>query len=138
MGRRWYLVAWDAERHGWRNFRVDRMREPVRTGVRFRQRELPGGDAAEFVRSSLAAAPTRFQVDVVIQAPAAAVRAVVGGWATVEAIDDGSCRMLMNVDSLSWPAMVLGEVGAAFDVTSPPEFRRYLREVGQRFTASAL
>ncbi len=136
MGRRWYLVAWDAERHGWRSFRVDRLSEPVRTGARFRQRDVPGGDAAEFVRSSLAAAPTRYRVDVVVQAPAAAVGAVVGGWAAVEPIDDGSCRMLMNVDSLSWPAMVLGEVDAAFDVASPPEFRQYLRAIGQRFTAS--
>jgi predicted DNA-binding transcriptional regulator YafY len=137
MGRRWYLVAWDVERHGWRNFRVDRLSEPVRTGARFRQRELPGGDAAEFVRSSLAAAPTRYRVDVVVHAPAAVVRKAVGGWAEVEVIDDGSCRMSMNVDSLGWPAMVLGEVGAAFDVTSPPEFRQYLREVGQRFAVSA-
>ena len=30
LGRRWYLVAWDVERHDWRSFRVDRMTDPAR------------------------------------------------------------------------------------------------------------
>src|SRR4051794_14852220 len=28
LGRRWYLVAFDIERHDWRTFRVDRLTEP--------------------------------------------------------------------------------------------------------------
>src|SRR5690606_14124940 len=28
-GRRWYLVAWDLERHDWRTFRVDRLEDPT-------------------------------------------------------------------------------------------------------------
>src|SRR5690606_19930835 len=50
LGSRWYLVAWDTERHDWRTFRVDRLTEPAVTGVRFRPRELPASDAAQFVR----------------------------------------------------------------------------------------
>ena len=38
------------------------------TGVRFRQRELPGGDAAAFVQSGFAAIPTRYQVLATIHA----------------------------------------------------------------------
>ena len=50
LGRRWYLVAWDLDRADWRSFRVDRLTDPVATGARFRPREMPGGDAAAFVR----------------------------------------------------------------------------------------
>ena len=38
------------------------------TGVRFRQRKLPGGDAAAFVQSGFAAIPTRYQVLATIHA----------------------------------------------------------------------
>jgi predicted DNA-binding transcriptional regulator YafY len=31
-GRRWYLVAWDVDRDGWRTFRVDRMVPRIPTG----------------------------------------------------------------------------------------------------------
>jgi predicted DNA-binding transcriptional regulator YafY len=53
LGRRWYLLAWDVERHDWRTFRVDRLTNPTTTGTRFRQRELPGGDPAQYVRDPL-------------------------------------------------------------------------------------
>src|SRR3954465_6128557 len=51
LGRRWYLVAWAGARAGWRTFRVDRVSRPA-TGSRFTPRRLPGGDAAQYVRSS--------------------------------------------------------------------------------------
>src|SRR5690242_740270 len=40
-GRRWYLVAYDVERGGWRSFRLDRLGEPSGTGARFAPRRLP-------------------------------------------------------------------------------------------------
>ena len=53
VGRRWYLVCYDLDRGDWRSFRLDRMSQAVGTGVRFRQRDLPGGDAAEFVQAGI-------------------------------------------------------------------------------------
>lgn len=38
--RRWYLMAWDVDRDGWRTFRLDRMREVAATW-RFRPRSHP-------------------------------------------------------------------------------------------------
>jgi predicted DNA-binding transcriptional regulator YafY len=133
LGRRWYLVAWDLERHDWRTFRVDRLTDPVATGARFRQRDLPAADAAEFVRRQIASMPTRYQVAVRVQAPAADVRQVVSRWGTVEPIDDASCMLLMSVDELDWPAMALGAVRADFDILEPPELRDHLRAVGELF-----
>ena len=54
LGRRWYLVAYDLHRHGWRSFRLDRLDAPRATGARFRPRELPADDAAAFVRAGIA------------------------------------------------------------------------------------
>jgi predicted DNA-binding transcriptional regulator YafY len=136
LGRRWYLVAWDAQRQDWRSFRVDRLVSPTSDGIRFRPREVPGGDAAAFVQSGIATAPTRYRTDVVVQAPAAEVTQVVGNWGAVEPMDDGSCRLTMSTDSLDWPAMVLGSVGAPFEVVSPPELTAHLRRIVALFTQS--
>jgi predicted DNA-binding transcriptional regulator YafY len=133
LGRRWYLVAWDVERHDWRTFRVDRLSDPESTGARFRQRDLPGGDAATFVRNQLASVPTRYEVIVTVYASVADVKHVVRHWGTVEAIDDTTCRLTMNVDSFEWPAFVLAVVGAEFEVETPTELRDYLRERGELF-----
>ena len=51
--RRWYLVAWDRQRGDWRTFRLDRLESPRAVGTRFMPREIPGGDAAGFVASSV-------------------------------------------------------------------------------------
>jgi predicted DNA-binding transcriptional regulator YafY len=39
----------------------------------------------------------------------------------------------MTANSLDWPAMALGSVGADFEVISPPELTAHLREWGERF-----
>jgi predicted DNA-binding transcriptional regulator YafY len=137
LGRRWYLVAWDVERHDWRTFRADRMIEPKATGARFRQRDLPGGDAGAFVRDRLKAVPTQHQVVVTVRAPADDVKNVVSHWGTVNAIDDDTCELRMNVDALDWPAMVLGSIGAEFEVVQPAELRDYMRKLGELFLRSA-
>jgi predicted DNA-binding transcriptional regulator YafY len=53
LGRRWYLVAWDAERDDWRTFRLDRLERPAPMGTRFAERAVPGGDPAAFVAERL-------------------------------------------------------------------------------------
>jgi predicted DNA-binding transcriptional regulator YafY len=133
LGRRWYLVAWDVERHDWRTFRVDRLADAAPTGARFRPRELPAEDAAAFVRQGLAALSIRYRVVVDVAAPAADVRAVVDRWGTVEETGDGACRLTMGVDSLDWPALVLGAVGADFTVVEPAQLGDYLRRTGELF-----
>ncbi|ASR36144.1 transcriptional regulator [Prauserella marina] len=133
LGRRWYLVAWDAERHGWRSFRVDRLADPVLTGARFRQRELPAADAATYVQERIASVPTRYRVRVTVRAPSDVVKRAVWDWGTVERDGEHSCTLVMNVDTFEWPAFVLATVGADFTVIEPPELRDYLRATGERF-----
>ena len=161
LGRRWYLIAWDLDRADWRSFRVDRLAGPAPTGVRFRPRDIPGGDPVAWLRSRIAALPNRYEVAVILWAPAAPVSAVGGHWGTVEPLSPGedprippaaaavsaavsvaapvadACRLRMGVDDLSWPVMVLGVLGAPFAVESPPELRERIRSAGEALLRGA-
>ncbi|WP_229403364.1 helix-turn-helix transcriptional regulator [Micromonospora okii] len=134
LGRRWYLVAYDLTRHHWRSFRIDRLTAPHGTGFRFRPRDLPAADAAEFVRTSLGKVPRLYHVEALVDAPAAVVRERIGRWATVEELDAGHCRVRMTADSLDWPTMALGTLDADFRVLDPPELLEQIHNWGARFT----
>lgn len=134
LGRRWYLVGYDRTRHDWRSFRLDRLGEPRRNGARFRPRALPAPDAATFVRAGIENLPGRYTIQARVYAPAASVREEVGRWGTVDEIDDDHCALRMTTDSLDWPAMALGAIGADFDIDSPPELTDYIRDWANRFT----
>jgi predicted DNA-binding transcriptional regulator YafY len=133
LGRRWYLVAYDLARHDWRSFRADRIAGPRTTGARFLPRTLPAADAADFVRASMEQVPTWYAVEVLVDAPVARVQAVVSRWGTAEDAGDGRCRLHMRVDSLDWPAMLLGALGADFEVVSPPELLDHVRGWARTF-----
>ena len=44
----------------------------------------------------------------------------------------------MSVDVLDWPMMVLGSVGAEFEVIAPPELHTRLQEWSERFGRASL
>ncbi|GIF00274.1 hypothetical protein Ari01nite_77380 [Paractinoplanes rishiriensis] len=111
LGRRWYLVAWDLDRADWRNFRVDRLSEPTLTGARFRPRDIPGGDPVAWLRSRMAAIPTRYEVSVRLQTPPDRVRAVVGYWGTVEPLPPAAPAM--SAPAMSAPAAPAAPAPAA-------------------------
>ncbi|MBE1535459.1 helix-turn-helix transcriptional regulator [Actinomadura algeriensis] len=133
LGRRWYLVAYDLDRQDWRSFRVDRLGGPRATGARFRARELPAADAAEFVRAGLDEMPRPYTVEALVDAPAAVVRERIGRWSTADEIDAGHCRVRVTADSLDWAVVALGMAGADFHVVGPPEMRERVHEWGARF-----
>jgi predicted DNA-binding transcriptional regulator YafY len=137
LGRRWYLVAYDVDRHDWRSFRLDRLGEPYGSGARFHPRRLPTEDAAEFVRGGIDNLPASHHVEVLVHAPAAVVTDRIGRWGTVEDLGEGQCVLRMTSDSLDWPAMALGAVGAEFEVISPPELLSYIRDWAERFNRAA-
>ncbi|MET9886283.1 YafY family protein [Streptomyces sp. NPDC006430] len=115
-GSRWYLVAYDLDREGWRTFRVDRVAEPFATGARFTPRELPM-EAVEFVRRGLRGGET-YPVDVSFAAPADALPE----WLRVDAVPsagDGTRVHLLSGDSPEWLAARLALTGFPFTVHSP-------------------
>lgn len=137
LGRRWYLVAFDLLRHDWRSFRIDRLAGPAGDGSRFRPRDLPVADAAEFVRAGVDSIARPYLVEALVRAPADDVRARIGQWSTVEPAASGGCRVTMSTDSLDWPTMALGSLGAEFEVVEPPELIDQIRSWGTHFLRAA-
>jgi predicted DNA-binding transcriptional regulator YafY len=144
LDQRWYLVGYDLDRQDWRTFRLDRVAAPdgaakpapvQATGARFRPRQVPGGDAAAFVRASASARPAGREVIAVVEAPAAAVRDRIGQWATIEDLAPGRCRVRMTPrEDSHWAIIALGVIGADFRLISPPELADRIREWGARFS----
>ena len=133
LGRRWYLVAYDPARGGWRSFRLDRMTEVRITGASFAPRPLPAEDAAAFVRAGFDQFRSSHLVDAVVELPAAMARDRVGRWAQVTEEGPERCRVRMETDVLDWAALVLGAVRAEFTVEAPAELRERLGEWSARF-----
>jgi predicted DNA-binding transcriptional regulator YafY len=133
-GRRWYLVAWDCDREDWRTFRADRIHPPLTPHRRFEPRELPGGDAADYVARSISSQRYRYQARVILHAPRSAVEArVPHSVGTLEAIDDQSCLLHTGSDWLGGLAVYVADLGVDFTVLDPPEFVAMVRDLSERF-----
>jgi len=137
-GRRWYLVAWDVDRGDWRTFRVDRLEAPRAVGVRFAPRAAPGGDAAAFVRRSLAASRPAARAVLRVHAPA---RVLADRFRVtnqeVEPVDDATCLLRTPVESLEWTALRVAFLELDFEVVEPPELAERLADLAGRLQRAA-
>lgn len=139
-GRRWYLVAWDVRRGDWRTFRVDRMAQPVLAGARFVRREIPGGDAAEFVRAGLRLAITAAEATVVVHASTGEVDAV-RRWldADATALDESRSELVLRADSDEWLASMIAMLATYHRVelvAAGDAVRALLAATAKRLTAA--
>ncbi|QGN31968.1 YafY family protein [Microlunatus sp. Gsoil 973] len=134
VGRRWYLLGYDLTRGDWRVFRLDRIQQPTGAGARFRQRTVPGGDPAAYVRRRLDRTDESRTVTAVIRADAGAVRHLLGRWVRVTDLDDGCARLEMEATGLEWAALALGVSGAEIVGVEPPELGDLLAEWASRFS----
>ena len=133
VGRLWYLVAWDLDRDDWRTFRLDRIAEPRPTGRRFEPRTLPAADPATYITRSIAAIPTTYHVEVVVEAPIQTVQGVLGSWGTATTEGPHTTRIEMDVDELSWPVMFLAALNTNVHHVEPPELRTLLQQLAEHF-----
>ena len=132
LGRRWYVVGWDRGREGWRTFRVDRVARPVASG-RFPARRLPGGDAAEYVRSSISGAFSRYEARVTVHAPADQIaRRLPWVAGSLEPIDERRCEYRTADENLEWLALRIAMLGADVEVHEPPELIAQLGVLADR------
>ncbi|MFF7262123.1 helix-turn-helix transcriptional regulator [Streptomyces sp. NPDC008159] len=138
-GRRWYLVAYDLDRADWRTFRVDRVQEPFATGARFAPRELPTGNAAEYLKQSMQRRQETYTFEVTFAAPREVVAARLPAWfGPPEPVDEHSCRVRGSTgDAREWFAVRLAVLGYEFTVHEPPELVEQVRELGARLTRAA-
>ncbi|MDG5801913.1 WYL domain-containing protein [Streptomyces ossamyceticus] len=138
-GRRWYLVAYDLDRADWRTFRVDRVQEPFATGARFAPREMPTGNAAEYLKQSMQRRQETYTFEVTFAAPREVVAARLPAWfGAPEPVDEHSCRVRGSTgDAVEWFAVRLAVLGYEFTVHEPPELVEHVRELGARLTRAA-
>ncbi|GLX51465.1 DeoR family transcriptional regulator [Streptomyces hygroscopicus subsp. hygroscopicus] len=134
--RRWYLVAYDVDRAGWRTFRVDRVSEPFATGVRFEERELPMGGAAEYVRQSIQQWQESYAFEVRFAASAVEVAERVPAALGTLTDDGGGGCVLAGVtgDPVEWLTVRLALAGYEFTVRGPEELAACVRELGGRLS----
>jgi predicted DNA-binding transcriptional regulator YafY len=131
--RRWYLVAYDNERHDWRTFRADRIDNTKSTGVRVPARDLPSADAAAFVTSQLHDLAPVYAAVATLQLPAGQAASRLGDHAgTLEPIGNDACRWTSPADTVDWLAFRLAGLGCDFTVHEPAELVDHLRRVGAR------
>ncbi|UFU06783.1 helix-turn-helix transcriptional regulator [Ruania halotolerans] len=134
VGRRYYLLAYDLDRSDWRSFRLDRLDDPQPTGHRFRPREVPGGDAAAYVRDSLRRSDRHPEVSAELAAEADQVRERIGRWFEVTETGPGRCRVHAEGIDPEWMAFSLAHAGAEILAVEPAEVREVMRSWASRFT----
>lgn len=136
LGRRWYLVAWDRDRRGWRTFRVDRMHPRLPNGPHFTPRDLPAEDIADYVMRNVRSAPVKYESRVIVNAPAQAILERVPQEIVVEPLDDDRCVVHARSNTIEMLALYLGMMDADFTVTEPPELIERLNVLAGRFKAA--
>lgn len=136
-GRRWYLLAWDADRRDWRTFRADRIRPRTPNGPRFEPKEPPEG-AAEHVLRGVGSRAWHYRARIVLAASAAEVADRLPPEAgMLRPVDERSCVWETGSDSLRDLALYTAGLDLPFSVESPPELKDRLRELAARFAAAA-
>lgn len=138
-GRRWYLVAWDQRRHDWRTFRLDRLREPRLAGGRFTPREIPVGDAASFVATSLGSIPRHHEATLAINAAYGELEGVLR-WVdhTPTGIEADSCLVQIRSEDLDRLAMTIARIAltAPVAVIEPTELADTVRQLATHLSVS--
>jgi predicted DNA-binding transcriptional regulator YafY len=133
--RRWYLLAWDTARDGWRTFRVDRITSPQITGPRFTPRDPPGGDAAAYVSRSVSSAPYRYQARIRLHVPAkAAAERLPPTVGHLQADGEHACILHTGAESPDVLAIYVAVLGAEFEILDPPELAEHVLALAGRLT----
>ena len=132
--RRWYLVAWDADRDDWRTFRVDRIEPRPPAGPRFTPRALPPDReiAAEVARRA-GEATWQYRARVIVHAPAEYVRNRLPISVEVNSISEDTCAFEPGSDHPEMLALYLGMLGADFTIVESPELVAALRTLTGRY-----
>lgn len=131
--RRWYLLAWDLDRNGWRTLRVDRiMGKPV-LGVAFSPRPPPA-DIERFIADAISSAPYRCQGKFKLSGSVAEIGERIPPWIGVLEPLDGTHSVLRT--GAETPEALIFQVmlaGVDFELVEPAELREPLRAISARF-----
>jgi predicted DNA-binding transcriptional regulator YafY len=133
-GRRWYLVAFDLDRDDWRTFRLDRLSDPVSTGMRSARRPEP--DPVEMVQRGVAidayALRATIRMSTSIEQAAQMIPPTMGA---LESLGPTTTRLVIGADDVQWLARYLLGFPWDFEVDSPTELSEELTTIGRRLLA---
>ncbi|WP_156721695.1 helix-turn-helix transcriptional regulator [Streptomyces apocyni] len=126
--RRWYLVAWDLDRAGWRTFRVDRITPRPPHGPRFAPRPAPADDLAAYVSKGVSTTVYATQAVVRLLVPLAeAAQRISPSVGTLEAEGADTCLLRTGAASLEVMVIHVTLLGLEFEVIEPAELTDHLR-----------
>jgi predicted DNA-binding transcriptional regulator YafY len=132
---RWYLLAFDLTEDEWRVFRVDQMRPRPPSGPRFAPRDPPHHDLVAYVAHHVDQPVSRHTATVTVHAPAESLHdQVASAEGTIEPIDESTCELHIGAESLRTIALILGRLDVDFTITTPPELRQEVADLGRRYT----
>ncbi|WP_240740923.1 WYL domain-containing protein [Deinococcus sp. Arct2-2] len=137
--RRWYLVAWDQTRQDWRTFRLDRLREPRISGDQFPPRGIPGGDAADFVATSLASTPRQAEARITVQASFAELESVLRWVDHTPFEGETNCNTItIRSEDLGRLAMTVARIAltAPITVIEPAELAAVIQRLALHLTVN--
>jgi len=129
--RRWYLLAWDLDRAGWRTFRVDRIRSPA-PGARFVQRPAPP-DLERYIGESLTTSSYPLHARFRLFGSAKELRARIPSWlGRIDSEDAGSCILTIGAPSLEDMVPMILCAGVEFELLEPEALRPHLQQAAAR------
>lgn len=128
---RWYLVAWDLDREGWRVFRTDRISQlGVRTSG-FEPRPMPEDAALDLVKAGVKRSSRKAVVTVEASVDDVAA-ALAFESMELEAVGDHRTRVTLRCEDWHWLLFNLSHLGCAFAIDEPVEWSENI----ERFAAS--
>lgn len=138
MGRRWYLLAYDAQKEDWRSFRLDRVDatslHPTTFG--FTPRSAP--DPVDYIRDSVIRSPYRHVARLRLHLPIAeAATRVPQNAGTLTDLGDGTCELETGAETLDYLAIETLWLDVPFEVLDPPELRERTLELSERLRSAA-
>jgi predicted DNA-binding transcriptional regulator YafY len=140
VARRWYLLAWDRQREGWRTFRLDRIADVFQTRVLFEPRPLTDEAARARVETALRYRDRSVSARVVVELPRDELVEHLG-WYGRDVVADGPGRCVWPLEADAVENLVMALMwmprGVAYRVEGPPEVLEFLAAQGERFAAAA-
>lgn len=133
--RRWYLVAWDLDRAGWRTFRADRITPRPPHGPRFTPREPPAEDLAAYVSRGVSTRAYASHAAVRLRVPLAeAAERISPSAGTLE--PDGADACVLRAGAANLDVMVVHVVmlGFDFEVLEPAELTEAVTTLRDRLS----
>ncbi|RII18880.1 Bifunctional ligase/repressor BirA [Streptomyces sp. YIM 130001] len=133
--RRWYLVAWDLDRDGWRTFRADRITPKPPHGPRFPPRTPPSEDLAAYVSQGVSNSVYPEQALVRLLVPLAdAAREVSPSAGVLEEEGPDTCLLRTGAPSLEVMVIHLALMGFEFEILEPAALADHVRATRDRLT----